>query len=150
MPRGKNTLTSRLFVLERVKKELDRQFEEAKLAQRKKNPSTTTISSSFVNANQNDYDDDENENEDEEIINEFNFRKDLLDNLDSCAFTSINQKECLTNEQVYQLLNNQSDLVKFSKTIEYQLYKPDEQMCTTIDLSMSNSQEKTNNNKFIL
>jgi hypothetical protein len=44
---------------------------------------------------------------------------------------------CLTNRGVYGLLSNQSDLMKVSKTIEKQLNRPNEHMCTSIDLSMS-------------
>jgi hypothetical protein len=48
---------------------------------------------------------------------------------------STNDEKCLTNEQVYNLLNNQIDLMKFSKPIEQQINKPNEQICTSIDLS---------------
>ncbi len=80
---------------------------------------------------------DEIEDEDyEDSIIESNLLEDLKTNPESCAFLSSNENKCLTNEQVYKLLNNQSDLIKFSKTIEQQINKPNEQMCTSIDLSL--------------
>jgi len=129
VPRGKNTLTSRLFVLERVKNELDKQIKIAKLLN-KPNISTTTISPLLL------LEDDEDEDPDyEDNLTESYLLEDLKANPDSCAFLLNNEKNCLTNEQVYQLLNNRSDLMKFSKSIEQQIIKPTEQICTSIDLS---------------
>jgi hypothetical protein len=133
VPRGKDTLTSRLFVLERVKNELEKQLATAKLADKKKRPSTTTTLSSSI-LNKNDAEDDEVLDYEDNLA-ESHLLEDLKSNPDSCAFLSSNEYKCLTNEQVYHLINNQSDLMKIPKPIEQQIHKPNEQMCTSIDLS---------------
>ncbi|CAF0882361.1 unnamed protein product [Adineta steineri] len=130
VPRGKNTLTSRLFVLERVKNELDKQIASAKITNKTKTSSTPSS-----NNNNNDDDDDDDDLDYEDNINESILLEDYKTNLNSCAFLSNNDDKCLTNEQVYKLLNNKSDLIKFSKIIEHQINKPNEQMCTSIDLN---------------
>jgi len=57
-------------------------------------------------------------------------------NPDSCAFLSNNNNDkCLTNAEVYKYLYNKSDLMKLSKSIEQQINKPNEQICTSIALS---------------
>jgi len=130
VPRGKNTLTSRLFVLERVKKELDKQIASAKsLSKRNLSSTISTTISSLLN-------EDEDEDLDyEDILTESNLIEDLKTNPDSCAYLSNNEDKCLTNEQVYKYLYNKSDLMKFSKSIEQQINKPNEQICTSIALS---------------
>ncbi len=95
---------------------------------------STTTSSSFLSKE----DDEEEEEEDhdyEDNLIESNFIEDLKINPTSCAFLSNDDSKCLTNEQVYQLLNNQSDLMKFTKSIEQRINKHNEQICTSIDLS---------------
>jgi hypothetical protein len=128
VPRGKNTLTSRLFVLERVKKELEKQIAANKLLN--KNNLTTTTISSIVS----DEDEDEDPDYDDNLL-ESNFLEDLKINPTSCAFLSNDDSKCLTNEQVYNLLNNRSDLMKLTKPIEQQINKPNERTCASIDLS---------------
>ncbi|CAF4946392.1 unnamed protein product [Rotaria sp. Silwood1] len=126
VPRGKNTLTSKLFVLERVKNELDKQMLAAKVVDNKKVSSSLNINKEEEEDEDADYDDN---------LNESYLLEDLRNSLDSCAFLSSDQNKCLTNKQVYELLHNQSDLIRFSKTIEQQMNKPHEQICTSIDLS---------------
>jgi hypothetical protein len=88
----------------------------------------------------NQIDQDEDEDEDDfdyaENLNIKNLLEDLNNNPDDCAFPSSFQNKCLTNGEVYGLLKNRSDLMKLPRTIEQQLYKPNEHMCTAIDLSM--------------
>ncbi|UJR30169.1 hypothetical protein I4U23_017709 [Adineta vaga] len=122
VPRGKNTLTSRLFVLERVKKELDKQIASAQLTN--KTEVVTTI--------EQDEDDDLDY---DDSISESSLLEDLRNAPNACAFSTTTEDKCLTNKQVYSLLNNQSDLIKFSKVIEQQINKPHEQICTSIDLN---------------
>ncbi len=110
-----------------MKKELDKQIATAKLLNKTKIPLTTT-SSLLLN-------DDEEEEDDDDNLIESNLLEDLKTNPDSCAFLPTNENKCLTNERVYQLLNNRSDLMKFSKSIEHQINKPNEQICTSIALS---------------
>ncbi|CAF3558272.1 unnamed protein product [Rotaria sp. Silwood1] len=126
VPRGKNTLTSKLFVLERVKNELDKQMLAAKVVDNKKVSSSLNINKEEEEDEDADYDDN---------LNESYLLEDLRNSLDSCAFLSSDQNKCLTNKQVYELLHNQSDLIRFSKTIEQQMNKPHEQICTSIDLN---------------
>ncbi|CAF3652461.1 unnamed protein product, partial [Rotaria sordida] len=129
VPRGKNTLTSRLFVLERVKAELDKQIATTKVPDKKETSSSLNINKQEEVEEDEDLDYDDN-------INESYLLEDLRNGFDSCAFlSSSNQDKCLTNKQVYQSLNNKSDFIKFSKTIEQQINKPNEQMCTSIDLN---------------
>ena len=71
------------------------------------------------------------------IINKEDLLEDLKYNPNGCAFRSLSHKKCLTNQQVYGLLKNQSNFLQISATIEEQLHKPNEHMCTFIDLSMS-------------
>ena len=121
-------MTSRLFVLERVKKELDRQLTLAKSS----NLLTTTISPAYDDENEENVDDDEEEDTDDFDVN---FLEDLKADPDKCAFQSVNQQKCLTNSDVYRLLYNQSDLLKLSKAIENQIHPSNEAICTSIDLS---------------
>ena len=130
VPRGKNTLTSRLFILERVKQELDRQISQAKLNQQDKLSTTPSFE-----INKNSHDEEQDDDQDEELLDESILFEDLINNPDSCAFPTTIEKTCLTNQQVYNSLNNQSVLIQFSKSIEQQLNKPNEQRCTSIDLS---------------
>jgi hypothetical protein len=131
VPRGKNTLTSRLFVLEQVKKELDKQMAAAKLLNKNNilSARTTTTSSLLLKEEE-----DEDLDYDDHLI-ESNLLEDLQTNPDACAILSNNENQCLTNEQVYNLLKNRSDLMKFPKLIEQQIIKPNEQICTSIGLS---------------
>lgn len=94
-----------------------------------KSLSTTTIPSSSLLL---DYEDEE----DEDNLSESNLLEDFKLNPNSCAFPSTNDDQCLTNEQVYHLLNNRSDLMEFSKTIDKKINNPNEQICTSIDLSL--------------
>jgi hypothetical protein len=114
-----------------VKNELDQQIAAMQLIQKKKSAPTTLLPLS----NDETIDDDDDDDDDSDTLNVAHLREDLINSLDACAFSSSNENKCLTNEQVYRLLNNQSDLIQFSKTIEQQLNKPDERMCTSIDLS---------------
>ncbi|CAF4102545.1 unnamed protein product [Rotaria socialis] len=138
VPRGKNTLTSRLFVLERVKNELDKQIAAGKLLDKKH------FSSSSLNISKNEEDEDLDYDDN---LTESYLLEDLRNSIDSCAFLSKNDHKCLTNQRVYQLLNNKSDLIKFSKTIEQQINKPNEQMCTSIDLNRHYEVYFESNNK---
>ncbi|CAF5200731.1 unnamed protein product, partial [Rotaria magnacalcarata] len=138
VPRGKNTLTSRLFVLERVKNELDKQIAAEKLLEKNK------FSSPSLNINI--VEEDEDLDYDDHLMESY-LLEDLRNSLDSCAFLSKTDRQCLTNQQVYQLLNNKSDLIKFSKTIEQQINKPNEQMCTSIDLNRHYEVYFESNNK---
>ncbi|CAF1203962.1 unnamed protein product, partial [Adineta ricciae] len=124
VPRGKNTLTSRLFVLERVKKELDKQIAVAKQT------NNTKIS---LDTNQNEEEDEDLDYDDS--ISQSDLLKDLEASSDTCAFPSNTEEKCLTNKQVYNLLNNTSDPIRFGKAIEHQINKPHEQICTSIDLN---------------
>ena len=129
VPRGKYTLTSRLFVLERVKNEIDRQMLVAKTSGKRPVSSTTipsTPNDDGLEEEDPDYDDE---------LSESNLRQDLTNDPTSCAFPTKSDSQCVTNEQTYRLLNNHSDLMKLPKNIEQQLKKPNEQMCTFIDLS---------------
>lgn len=117
-----------MFVLERVKIELEKQIAAA-IALDKKKPS-----SSISNINKDEQDDEDVDYDDN--INESYFFEDLRNTFDQCAFESSTKTKCLTNRQVYKLLNNKSDLIKFSKVIEQQINNPNEQMCTSIDLSL--------------
>lgn len=114
-----------------MKKELDRQLAEANFA-RERSISSSTLSSE---TNVDEEEEEEDEDDEEDTIEESNLREDLVNKPDDCAFTSSYQKKCLSNQQVYHLLNNRSDLIKVSKSIQYQINKPNEQMCTSIDLS---------------
>ena len=130
VPRGKNTLTSRLFVLERVKKELEKQIATTKLLKKTNLTLTTTTPSSILSEDEEEDDHDYDDN-----LLESNFLEDLKINPTACAFLSNDETKCLTNEQVYGILNNRSDLMKLPKSIEQQINKPNEQTCTSIDLS---------------
>ena len=119
VPRGKDTLTSRLLILERVKSELDKQLVDVK--NNKKNISSDITQQDY------DYDDD---------LTEFDLLEDLRNSFDVCAFSATYTEQCLTNKQVYELLHDQSDLINFSPAIEQQIMKPHGQICTSIDLSL--------------
>lgn len=82
------------------------------------------------------YEDDDIESDYDETLSEPDLQEDLKSNPNGCAYGSPNQRNCITNQQVYNLLSNQTDFLKISKTIELQLQKPNEHMCTSIDLSM--------------
>ncbi len=128
IPRGKHTLTSRLFVLGNVKNELDKQLAAAKIINKSKPSSATKLP--FTEEDEDDFDDDS--------INLTHLLEDLRNSPNECAFPSLSQNKCLSNKQVYELIKNQSDLMKISKAIEQKLHKPNEHMCTSIDLSMLN------------
>lgn len=125
-------MTSRLFILERVKKELDRQIASTKASNL--STSTTTLAPSLRDHNDEEEEEDD-ENTDYDNIVETTLLEDFKADPDKCAFSTINEKKCLTNVDVYNLLYNQSDLLKLSKTIDQQINKPDERICTSIDLS---------------
>lgn len=136
VPRGKNTLTSRLFVLERVKKELERQIAATKL-QNKRNLSsltTTTTTTTFLGKQDAEDNDDDDSDYDDNFL-ESDFIDDLKSNANTCAFSSNNDQDCLSNTQVYRLIDNRSDFLRFSKQIEQKISKPNEQSCTSIDLN---------------
>ncbi len=135
IPRGKHTLTSRLFVLGNVKNELDKQLAAAKIINKSKLLSATKLP---VSSNQIDTQEDEEDFGDDDSINLTYLLEDLRNNPNDCAFPSLSQNKCLSNKQVYELIKNQSDLMKISKAIEQKLHKPNEHMCTSIDLSMEN------------
>ena len=116
-----------------MKKELERQIATAKLLQNKNISITTTIQSSFLPKQP--LDEEEDDLDYDENLLESDFYEDFKLNSNACAFSSSNDQQCLTNVQVYQLINNQSDLLRLSKTIEQKIYKPNEQICTSIDLN---------------
>ena len=112
-----------------MKKELDRQLAATRLL-KKANLSFTTTSSYLAK------DEQEEEEEDyEDSLLESTLLEDLKTDPTVCAFLSNDDGKCLTNEQVYHLINDRSDLMKFPKSIEQQINKPNEQVCTSIDLS---------------
>ena len=134
VPRGKHTLTSRLFVLSHVKNEIERQLIEAKVIVNKDRVSSTVgpDSLSYVDP------EDENDEDDEQDDGSFDvktLREDFDANTNECAFSTTNSSRCLTNGDVFQLIDNRSDLMKVSKSIEQQIHKANEQICTSIDLS---------------
>lgn len=138
IPRGEQTLTSRLFVLEKLKQELDRQLAAARIIN--KNKISSSINNKLPLSVNNAYDDDDDDDYlSEEDLTPQNFLEDFTNNLDECAFPSSRQTRCLTNQQVFRLMNNRSDLLKTSRIIEQNLFKPNEQMCTSIDLSKTNA-----------
>ena len=79
--------------------------------------------------------DDTDDFDDEDPISMQNLLEDLWNGPDDCAFSSSSQSQCLSNRQVYALLSNRTDLMRTSKAIEKQLRKPDEHVCTSVDLS---------------
>ena len=95
-------------------------------------PSPLVNSYAHVDDEQDEFDRDYEENLTVKALVE-----DLAINRDGCAFPSINDHRCFSNKQVYGLMKNRSDLMKTSRSIEQQLYKPNEHMCTSIDLSKS-------------
>jgi hypothetical protein len=124
----------RLFVLEKIKNEVDRQLAAATIINKSKifsGPKSPLL----TNPEEEDEEDD-NDFEYEDYLNLTNLLEDLTNNPNECAFPSSRQNQCLTNQQVYKLLHNKIDLMKTSKLIEQQLHKPNEQICTSIDLSM--------------
>ncbi|CAF1168574.1 unnamed protein product [Adineta ricciae] len=134
IPRGKYTLTSRLFVLEQLKNELDKQLAAARIISKSKNFASTAspYSRDEQHAGNDDDDDDFDYNSPADMMN---LREDLRDNPNECAFLSSKQTTCLTNAQAYSLLKNRTDLLKISKAIKKELHKPNEHMCTSIDLN---------------
>lgn len=123
-----------MFVLEKIKNELDKQLATARIINKSK-LSSATNSPLIINQIDTENEEDDNDFEDDYDLNLANLLEDLRYNPDECAFPSSRQNQCLTNKQVYKLLYNKSDLMKTSQTIERQLQKPNEHMCTSIDLS---------------
>jgi hypothetical protein len=129
--------------LQEVKNELDQQLAAANLidngrtARPTRSPLPVNNKNNHVGGGGGDDDDEENEIDRnyEETLTVDSLLEDLTVSPDECAFPSINQNKCLTNRQVYRLINNRTDLMKVSRDIEQQLYKSNEQMCTSIDLS---------------
>ncbi|CAF3371762.1 unnamed protein product [Rotaria sp. Silwood1] len=134
VPRGKHALTSRLFVLEKLKNKLDQQLAAAKISNKSKTLLSTQPPSLYNQTNKK-HEEEEDDFDYEDSLNEIDLKLDLLANPNGCAFVSPRQNKCLTNQQVYTLLSNTSDFMKISKTIEEKLYKPNEHMCTSIDLN---------------
>jgi hypothetical protein len=110
--------------LEQVKNEIDRQLAAARV-----------ISKSNVSVSTPIEEEEEDDDDDDEQLNVASLLEDLTINSDQCAFPSTNEQRCLSNKQVYRLINNHSELIKVSRNIEQQLFKPHERMCTSIDLS---------------
>ena len=122
--------------MEKLKNELNRQLAAARI-----------INKNEVSSLSNQSDHDEGDGEEEDFLSEEDFNlqhlfEDFRSNPDACAFPSSKQRKCLTNRQVFRLLNNRSDLLKTSRTIEQKLSKPNEHMCTSIDLSTSKTHRK--------
>jgi hypothetical protein len=113
-----------------------------------KNKFSLTTTSSFLSKDNENEDDDEDHDYDDNLI-ESNFIEDLKINPTNCAFLSNDDTNCLTNEQVYHLLNNRSDLVKFTKSIEQQISKFNGQTCTSIDLSLYLNHLKSDSSFFV-
>ncbi|CAF2034049.1 unnamed protein product [Rotaria magnacalcarata] len=134
VPRGKHTLTSRLFVLEKIKAKLDQQLATAKIINQGKE-SLSKSSPAFTNQINGKYQEDDDDFEDDDSLNQKDLEEDLRANPYGCAFQSLSQNQCLNNLEVYELLNNGTDFLKTSKVIQSQLYKPNEHMCTSIDLN---------------
>ena len=134
IPRGEHTLTSRLFVFGKIKDEIDRQLEVARGFSKSRVVSSTKTPSLIdpIELNQDQIENDFDYEDDQSFSTLF---EDLTHNPDGCVFSSKRQKKCFSNRQVYRLIDNRSDLMKISKNIQQQLYRPDEQMCTSIDLS---------------
>ena len=115
-----------------MKNEVDRQLAAAKVIINKSKSSLSTKAPLLIN----DIDPfDEEQDDDEESISVENFLEDFYNNPHDCAFPSSTTHQCVTNEQVYQMIHNRSDLMKVSTSIEQQLHKPHEHICTSIDLS---------------
>ena len=127
-------MTSRLFVLEQLKNELDKQLAAARIISKSKNSASTAspYSRDEQHAGNDEDDDDFDYNSPADMMN---LREDLKDNPNECAFLSSKQTTCLTNAQAYSLLKNRTDLLRISKTIKKKLHKPNEHVCTSIDLS---------------
>jgi hypothetical protein len=134
IPRGEKTLTSRLFILDQMKNEIDRQMAMARTINKQK-LSLSTRSPLLNRFVETDDEEQESERDYEENLTVSSLLEDLINNPDGCAFPAVNQNRCLSNRQVYQLLDNHIELMKVSHKIEEQLYKPNEQMCTSIELS---------------
>ena len=126
-------------MLAEVKNEIERQLIAAKVIVNKHraSPSSTVASDSlsYVDPADDDEQDDERNGDDPFDL------KTLLDDFDAnaneCAFPAKNSTRCLTNERVFQLIDKRTDLMKLSKSIEQELHKPNERICSSIDLSAS-------------
>jgi hypothetical protein len=116
-----------------VKIELDKQLAAARIINKSQLLLATKLP---LSRNQIDTEDDEDDFDHDDTITMTNLLDDLAHSPNDCAFPSSTQTKCLTNNQVYRLIKNKSDLMKISKTIDKQLHKPNEHMCTSIDLSM--------------
>ena len=123
-------------MLGKIKNELDRQMAAARIISKSKISQLTasSLANSYAHG---DDEQDEFDRDYEENLTVKALLEDLTSNQDRCAFPSVNDNQCFSNKQVYGLVNNRSDLMKISRSIEQQLYKPNEQMCTSIHLSMS-------------
>ncbi|CAF1439929.1 unnamed protein product, partial [Didymodactylos carnosus] len=130
VPRGKHTLTSRLFVLERLHKELQGQMSKS---------NSETVETSTIRPippyDDDDYDDVVEENDGTKLIE--NLKNDLVNNRQGCAYTTISGQKlssCLSNEQVFSLLKDEIDLFTLSRPIQQKLFNS-HQMCTSINLN---------------
>lgn len=123
--------------MEKFKQELDRQLAAARIINKNK---ISSINKLPLSTNDDSGEDDDDDYLSEEDLNPRNFIEDFANNPDECAFPSSRQTRCLTNREVFRLMNNRSDLLKTSRTIERNLFKPHEQSCTSIDLSKSKKQ----------
>lgn len=117
-----------------MKKELERQIAATKLQSKANISSSTSTRSSFL-SKPDDEDNDDDDSDYEDTLLESDFYDDLKSNANTCAFSSSNDQQCLTNTQVYRLIDNRSDFLRFSKQIEQKISKPNEQVCTSIDLN---------------
>ena len=119
--------------MEKIKQELDRQLAAARFINKNK---ISSIGNAYDHREEQEtIEEDDDDYLSEDDLNPKHFIEDFHNNPDECAFPSSRQHRCLTNRQVFRLLNNRSDLLQTSRTIEQKLVKSDEQMCTSIDLS---------------
>lgn len=138
--------------MEKIKQELDRQLAAARIINKNK---LSSIDNQFDHRKDDrilpttDEEDEDDDYLSDEDLNPKYFIEDFQNNPDECAFPSSRQNQCLTNRDVFRLLNNRSDLLKTSRTIEQKLVKPDEPMCTSIDLSKSLKNFSSNNLLFL-
>ncbi|MCC6581972.1 MAG: hypothetical protein IT440_16195, partial [Phycisphaeraceae bacterium] len=118
-----------------VKNEIEQQLIAAKVIGNDHSVRSSTSSPQSLNFVDPIYDEGDDERDDDDSLDIQTFLDDFYANSNECAFPSKSSNQCLTNQRVYQLIRNQSDFIQISKSIEEQLHKPNEHMCTSIDLN---------------
>lgn len=134
IPRGKNTLTSRLFVLEKIRNEIFRQIETLRNLKNRNSGPTDSLP----------IDDVSNEFDDEEFESERDFEANLTVNAllvdfrnapNECFMRKGAQGKCVTNKKIYKMIDNRSDLMVLPREVEEKVLRRNGRMCTSIDLS---------------